>query len=491
MNRIQKLAVIGGGSAGFVAALIIKTKFPHIQVDVIRSKKIGIIGVGEGSTEHWSTFANFIGVKPEEFVRECDATFKSGIMFTNWSSNGDYLQSVGAGYNQLNHNYLYMYAHMIANGETPKDLVFHHCWDSTVNTWFVGQEDKSPAMQYHFNTNKLNDYLTRIAIERGINVIDDEIIDVEVVGEDIGVLTGELDTYKYNFYIDSTGFKKLLIDKLGAKWRSHGKYLKMKSAIVFPREYTDNFIPMWTTARAMNAGWMFTIPVYDRTGNGYIFDSDFITAEEAKAEVETLLGHEITVGKQIDFDPGAVDRPWIGNCCAIGLSASFIEPLEASSIGTSINQTFLLCEKLINYTPAGIKKYNDTMDVIIDNIRDFIALHYMSDRRDTPFWRAVSESEIPDSLADQLGIFQQKLPRPDDFYGTQYMLFNAVHYILVMHGLGLFDINSIREEYFLTVNPEKQQEAAHLIQQGRSQPCEVIPHRTMLDIIRNLKKENK
>jgi tryptophan halogenase len=241
----------------------------------------------------------------------------------------------------------------------------------------------------------------------------------------------------------------------------------------------------------MNAGWMFTIPVYDRMGNGYIFDSDFITAEEAKAEVEALLGHEITVGKQIDFDPGAVDRPWIGNCCAIGLSASFIEPLEASSIGTSINQTFLLCEKLINYTPAGIKKYNDTMDVIIDNIRDFIALHYMSDRRDTPFWRAVSESEIPDSLADQLGIFQQKLPRPDDFYGTQYMLFNAVHYFIVMHGLGLFDINSIREEYFLTVNPEKQQEAAHLIQQGRSQPCEVIPHRTMLDIIRNLKKENK
>jgi hypothetical protein len=187
MNKIQKLAVIGGGSAGFVAALIIKTKFPHIQVDVIRSKKIGIIGVGEGSTEHWSTFANFIGVKPEDFVRECDATFKAGIMFTNWSSNGDYLQSVGAGYNQLNHNYLYMYAHMLANGAKPKDLVFHHCWDSVVNTWFVGQDDKSPSMQYHFNTNKLNDFLTRTAIQRGITVFDDEITDVEVVDGNIGI----------------------------------------------------------------------------------------------------------------------------------------------------------------------------------------------------------------------------------------------------------------------------------------------------------------
>ena len=261
MNSIQKLAVVGGGSAGFVAALVIKTKFPNMQVDVIRSKKIGIIGVGEGSTEHWSTFTDFIGLKPEDFVRECGATFKSGIMFTNWVKDRDYLQSVGAGYNQLNHNYLYMYGHMLASGATPKDLVFSHCWDSVVNTWFVGQEDKSPSMQYHFDTHKLNDYLTKISIERGINVIDDEIIEVNTSGEHITGLVGEAGIYQHDFYIDSTGFKKLLINKLGAKWRSHGKYLKMKSAITFALDYKDNTIPMWTRAHAMNAGWMFTIPM--------------------------------------------------------------------------------------------------------------------------------------------------------------------------------------------------------------------------------------
>jgi tryptophan halogenase len=346
----------------------------------------------------------------------------------------------------------------------------------------------------HFSAYDIIKTIKNLIIDK-ITYVDTKIVSITQNENGIDKLIDQDgDSYSGDLFIDCTGFKSLLLEQeLKIPFRSFNKWLLNDSAVVLQTQYKNHkeeCFP-YTKATAMNAGWMFTIPVYDRMGNGYIFDSDYITAEEAKAEVEALLGHEITVGKQINFDPGAVDRPWIGNCCAIGLSASFIEPLEASSIGTSINQSFLLCEKLINYTPSAIKKYNDTMNIIIDNIRDFIALHYMSDRRDTAFWKAVSESEIPDSLADQLGMFQQKLPRPDDFYGTQYMLFNAVHYILVMHGLSLFDINAIREEYFLTVHPDKQQEASHIIQQGRTQPCETIPHKTMLDVIRNLKKENK
>lgn len=488
MKNIRNLAIVGGGSAGLVSALILKSKFPHMQVDVIRSSAIGIIGVGEGSTEHWTVFTDFIGVNYEEVIRECDATFKSGIMFKGWSEN-DYLQSIGSGFTHREKNYPFVYGHQIAQDVHPSQIVSPHAWDSRVNTWFIGKPESSPTMQFHFNTHKLNEFLTRKAQERGIGIIDDEITDVEVTDAGIGTLTGKAGTYNYDFYIDSTGFKRLLIDKLGAKWRSHGEYLKMKSAITFATEQ-DEEIPMWTTAQAMDAGWMFSIPTYGRTGNGYIFDSDFITVEQAKAEVEKFLGRSVEFGKQISFDPGALDTPWIKNCCAIGLSASFVEPLEASSIGTSIQQSFLLTDTLVNYNDAVINKYNKIMTGIIDNIRDFIVLHYVSPRRDTEFWRSVAETKLPESLQEKLDVWHHKLPTMDDFIeSSEYRLFSAYHHTLVLHGLGLFDINSIRNEYFHTSQATKQN-AIGTLDQLVNMRCQTISHTLFVELIRNTVNEN-
>lgn len=487
---MKSIAVVGGGSAGLVAALILKTQFPHIHVDVIRSSAIGIIGVGEGSTEHWTVFTDFIGVNYEEVIKECDATFKSGIMFKDWGKN-DYLQSIGSGFTNREKNYPFVYGYQIAQDVHPSQLVSPHAWDSRVNTWFIGKEDSSPTMQFHFNTHKLNDFLTRKATERGIRFFDDEIVDVALTDDgNIGTLTGKNTTYNYDFYIDSTGFKKLLIDKLGAKWRSHGEYLKMKSAITFATEQADE-IPMWTTAQAMNAGWMFSIPTYGRTGNGYIFDSDYITVDEAKSEVEQFLGRTVEFGKQINFDPGALEKCWIKNCCAIGLSASFVEPLEASSIGTSIQQSFLLAETIINYNDSIINKYNDLMTGIIDNIRDFIVLHYVTQRNDTLFWRDVNALKLPPSLQSKLDVWKHKLPTANDFIdSSDYKLFSAYHHTLVLHGLGLFDIDSIRNEYMHTTSPATKQNALGTLDQLVNMRCQTISHTMFVELIRNTVNEN-
>ena len=490
MKHINTLAVVGGGSAGLVAALIIKTKFPHINLDVIRSKKIGIIGVGEGSTEHWSDFMNFVQIDPVEIIRECDATFKSGIMFEGWSKD-TYLQSIMARVNGYEKNYPYVYSHLIANNATPQELVSDHAWNSKVNTWFIGQENPSSTVQFHFNTNKLNDYLTKKCIERGINIVDDEIVDVKIdTVNNINELIGENKKYNYDFYIDSTGFRRILIDKLGAKWQSYRKYLKMKSAIVFPSKYDSDIIPMWTRSKALDYGWMFTIPVWDRTGNGYIFDSDYISADQAHQELEVLFNKKIDISKQINFDPGTLDNPWINNCCAIGLSASFVEPLEASSIGTSIQQVFLLCEKLINYNQSTINSYNHTMSLVLDNIRDFIALHYVTNKQTSDFWKDLKLIDLPDSLGEKLDRWQHQLPTADDFKGSSFFLFNAFHHILVLHGLGLFNIESIKKEYRLMVSDDKKQEARFIVDNEKNLRCQTIPHKVMLDVIRNLKNEN-
>ena len=447
MNKLEKISIVGGGTAGFTSALILKTRFPHIEVEVIRSKKIGIIGVGEGSTEHWNEFMKYINIPFQAVIRHCDATFKCGIMFKGWG-NKDYMHSIGPENDIKNGQYPTVYGKLLSDGSPNHTFNPSLTWKNEVYTNHLDPDSGSPFNQYHFNTNKLNDFLTKIAEIRGINIIDDEILDIELneLGE-ISKLVGELNTYSSDFYIDCTGFKKFLISKLGATWKSHAKYLKMKSAIVFPTEEKEEY-NMWTTAQALDYGWMFNIPVWGRCGNGYIFDSDYITADQAKIEVEKFLGKEITVGKHINFDPGHLDRVWIKNCCAIGLSANFIEPLEATSIGTSIQQAFLLMHRLPNYTEKTIEKYNNDVNDIMINIRDFVILHYITDKTNTQFWKDVSQMEIPESLKENLKRWRTNLPIADDFNSqTAYVLFRDAHYLQVLAGLDLFDREKIKQEY--------------------------------------------
>lgn len=250
-------------------------------------------------------------------------------------------------------------------------------------------------------------------------------------------------------------------------------------------------IPMWTEARALKYGWMFRIPVYDRFGNGYIYDSDYITAEQAQQEVEEELGFKINVAKHINFDPGMLEESWIKNCCAIGLSSSFVEPLEATSIGTSIQQTFLLADYLIGYNAEVINYYNKTLEGILENIRDFIVLHYITNREDSDFWKDLKSLEIPKSLVEKLELWKERLPSENDFYTvSEYRLFTDFHFILVMYGLNLLDVNFVKQEYELNVTEDDIQNLDNLANEVLHMRCQTIPHKTMLDIIRNTRNEN-
>lgn len=487
----KSILVVGGGTAGFVSALILKTKFPHLKIDVVRSTKIGIVGVGEGSTEHWSDFMKLVGIEYPELIRECDSTFKSGIMFKGWSDEKpDYLHSINSGFNYRKNNYSAVLARQIASKANPNQMVSPQAWDSRVNTWFVGKEDIAPTAQFHFDTHKLNEFLTTVSINRGIEVFDDEIVEVKLDESGISSIAGEKNQYKYDFYIDSTGFKRLLIEQLGGKWQSHSKYLKMKSTLLFSSK-TKEEIPSYTVAQAMNYGWMFSIPTYERTGNGYIFDSDYIDADAAKKEVEEFIGYKIDDYRVLTFDPGSIDKAWIKNCCAVGLSASFVEPLEASSIGTSIQQAFLLADLIVNYDDRVIKKYNSIVEGIVENIRDFIILHYVTNKNSSDFWKDMQSLELPEKLKNKLSLWKHKLPTLDDFIDTSaYRLFNDQHHIFIMFGLGLFDVESIQKEYCYNTSDDTKGEVESLLDHEINLRCQTIPHRTMLDIIRNTRNEN-
>jgi tryptophan halogenase len=437
--KTKSIAIVGGGTAGTVTALILKRYFPNVKIDLIESGAVGIVGVGEGSTEHWAKFMKFVGIDLKELFQQTDATFKYGINFANWNGDGrSYIQSVNG---EINSNgpagAKFIYANLVAKNVDPLMLV---------KPWVVKSELKEGTYginQFHFNTFKLNDYLHKKCEQAGIGLIDAKLAEIPLTKDgSIKCLKSEDGrTFEYDFYVDSTGFARIILNKaMGIKWKSYANYLPVNSAIAFPTERLED-IPAWTLSRSMKAGWLWRIPTQERFGNGYVFHDEFLDFEGAQKEVEELYGHPIEVAKKIKFDAGCLEKSWHKNCAAIGLSSSFVEPLEASSIGTSIQQAFVLAESLPMYVPGNLMaedRFNRNSDEILENIVDFVALHYKVKRNDTEFWKFAKTLPSPPGLEKLLEIYQHKFPTDIDFENKA-VLFQAANYIIVMHGLGLFD----------------------------------------------------
>lgn len=442
---MKNVCIAGAGTAGFITGLVLKKRFgASCNITIIKSDKIGIIGVGEGSTEHWSEFMDFVGIDFKDIIKECNATLKLGIMFENWSLN-KYFHSIDF----LNlfkfSQTLVGYQKLIAEECSQKELNNEIFWENKIPRYFL-EKSISPTRQYHFDTHKLNNFLQKKCIENNITVIDDEIKDVTLNNNgEIKNIIGTAKEYTFDFYIDCTGFKRILISKLDAKWESYKKYLKMNEAIIFPTENKEE-INLYTTASAMKYGWRFQIPTYARQGNGYIFCNDYINADTAQKELETKFETKINVTKNIKFDPGALEKVWINNCVAIGLSANFVEPLEATSIGTSIQQAFLLSHYLPVYSQEDINSYNSSVKSIMNNIRDFIILHYLTKKQDSLFWEDIKNNTLPDTLKHNLIKWKNRLPISEDFkeYNSDYILFKEENFTHILYGLNLIDINQIK-----------------------------------------------
>lgn len=439
---INSVCILGSGTAGLISALVLKELFPNLKTTIVSSSQIGIVGVGEGSTEHWKEFMQVCNISLFELVTETDATMKSGILFDNWHGDGSYyMHALHAQYTRtMPNNVPGVLVYNLLNNKPlyPKNIY--------TSRHFPPVEDS--VNQFHFDTNKLNSFFVKKCKERNIDVIDDTIEDVvlDQLGH-IESLTGKLHNFSADLFIDASGFSRILSKKLGVKWIDCKKYLPMDSAIAFPTELDENF-PSWTLSRALSSGWMWQIPTQSRYGNGYVYCSDYISDQDALDEIQQQYEGEINVGKSFRFSAGHVDKFWFKNCVSIGLSGSFVEPLEATSIGTSIQQSFALAQHILNYEKGNEKvptMYNKEMDKVISNIIDFVQLHYISTRSDSKFWKEVqSNITLTDFNKEHIDYFKDHLPIRSHF-SEPWILFHEHNWIQVLDGLRLFNKDKIRE----------------------------------------------
>ena len=478
MNR--KFIIVGAGTAGYVTALILKQKFQeNINIKIIKSKDIGIIGVGEGSTEHWSEFLSFVKIDKDKMIKECGATYKFGIMFEGWGDK-KYLHSLITEWDITSGQEHISYLNLIANNKKLNpDFLYKNILPIDID-----------CKQFHFDTHKLNIFLEKTCKERGIEIIDDIINKIDInVNKGITSIESSTNKYKADFFIDCTGFKRLLISKLGAKWKSYKKYLKVNSAITFQTSDEENY-NCWTLAKAMKFGWRFKIPVQGRHGNGYIFSDKYTTPEKAKLEIEKELGYEIDIGKHIKFDPGCLDRVWIKNCVAIGLSANFVEPLEATSIGTSIQQSFLLMHNLSNPVSSVRDQYNYQVKTIMENIRDFIYLHYFGWHKHNWFWKNYDYFNAPLSLKKNLNLWSKRLPINDDLKGSNYKLFWAHNFIQVLHGINFFKESKYLKKQYDFLPKEIKKELEDYLDDGLKKRYSNLIFKTHKEIIKDINESN-
>lgn len=452
----KNIVIIGSGTAGLLSGLMIKSAFPKFNISIISSSKIGIIGVGEGSTEHWRTFMELCNIPLAEMITSTRATHKNGIRFENWTNHTpDYFHSISSNAYYGPYQLSTVYNGLIEMGKT---ITENTASRAMIENKVRADNPHTSVNQYHFDTFKLNEYLSELAIKRGI-VIDD----LEVLNVNLNTETGYIDSVvlsdqslrKADFWIDASGMARVLMKQMGnVEWDSYSKYLQMNAAIAFPTESDPSGeIRPYTRARSIKHGWVWEIPTQDRRGNGYVFNSDLISDDQAVKEVSDLLGFEVTPARSIKFDPGSLKNFWYKNCLAVGLCAAFIEPIEATSIGSTIQQLRCFIENFSGYRDEDRvieKHYNKKMRIMMDNLLSMVALHYISDKRDSEMWILQEKMEKPEYLNNLLELWSTRSPMPTDIHHDNYEMFHVPHFYHVGQGQGIFKKENATKliEYF-------------------------------------------
>lgn len=392
---IKRVLVLGGGSAGFLAAITLKVKMPALTVTVLRSPDIGIIGVGEGTTPNLPLHLfGYLGIDPGEFHRLTQPSWKLGIRLL-WGKRPFFDYTFGRQtdwrYHALPKNNGYYCDECFEYADIYSALMSH-------DRAFVRQPNGDPLITrdfgYHIENERFVRYLEGKAAQVGVQVVDDTVAEVQQNEQGItGLLLASGGVQTADLYVDCSGFRSVLLGKaLAAPYLSFASTLYCDRALAGGWERSDEPIKPYTTAETMAAGWCWQIEHPDRIIRGYVYSSAFISEEDAEREFRSK-NPKITSARLLKFPSGRYRDSWVKNVVAIGNASGFVEPLEATSLHVICDEARFLTQILQDCDGRPTASLKESYNVLVgnewDEIRQFLALHYRFNYRlDTPFWRA-------------------------------------------------------------------------------------------------------
>lgn len=469
-TEIKTIGILGGGTAGYLAALALQKLHPNIKTTVIESSKIPVIGVGESTTTEIVPFLHrTLGIDPATFFKEVQPTLKLGIRF-EWGCPGDYHFNFNFFAGHQHESYFY------------ENSILNSNWSSVLMTEgkvpVVRDEDGglislfgSIPFSYHIDNKNLIRFLRKVLDERSIKILDREIIKVNL--DDQGFVTSleadDQSSHSFDLYIDCSGFRsKITGQALNTEFLSFKSTLINDKALTF--ELPNNkVINPYTLVTTMNNGWCWKIPMRQENHYGYVHSTQFCDEKTALAEAQARFG-PIEKYKIVDFKTGRYKTAWNKNVFALGNAYGFVEPLESTAIQTAVHSIMTLC-KLMPNSPqdhSSIAGINQEIAATWDTFRWFLGMHYkFNNRLSTPYWKWCTENTNIGDAKMVIDLFNQRPPLSASNFGTlspytalEALVFNSYSYDTLIYGQKMLTApakkpDMTKEEYFSRVNSYK------------------------------------
>lgn len=454
---IRHVCVVGGGTAGWMTALMLATTAygARLKVTVLESPQVGIIGVGEGSTPWLRNFFDVLGIEESEWMPACHATYKSGITFEGWSTKPGFERYFHPFVSMLDNLTMHPFVDNVHARLDGADVEAHP--DRFFVAAALARQGRGPRARtdfpfdvwygYHFDATLLGQFLGRKAVARGVHHLQRHVqkVQLDERGDISGLLLDGGDCLQADFFVDCTGFASLLLGQaLQTRFVPFAENLFNDAAIALPSPSEDR-LESQTVSTALRHGWAWKIPLTHRIGNGYVYSSAHCSADEAETELRRHLGllDADQPARHLKMRVGRMDQVWNRNCVGIGLSQGFIEPLEATALLFVQRTAAMLVEALENgdLDEKARQRFNELMRTRFENTRDYIVAHYKTNSRtDTEYWRAnAANMALSPSLQGVLMTWMSRQPLAPALragrFGQGYPI---VSWYALLAGMGIF-----------------------------------------------------
>ena len=442
-NRIKKVVIAGGGTAGWMAAaLLSKTMGKVLDITLVESEEIGTVGVGEATIPPLVTYLRLLKMKEQDFMAATQATFKLGISFENWKDVGEkYFHSFGTtGTDHWTAGFQHFWLKDRERGS--RNPYGDYCLELVAarEGKFGHLPKQGLNYAFHLDATMFAQLLRQFSEPLGVRRVEGKIQDIATHPDNGFVTSLKMESGEVvegDLFIDCTGFRGLLIEQaLKTGYEDWTHWLPCDSALALQTESLIEPVP-YTRAIAHSAGWQWRIPLQHRVGNGLVFSSEYMNEDVARDYLlKNISGGHLGKPRLLKFTTGRRLKNWNRNVIALGLASGFVEPLESTSIHL-IQQGMIRLLQLFPHEgikQSDIDEYNKHSQLEIEYIRDFIILHYkLTNRRDTPFWRYCKDLDIPDTLADRMRLFRET----GRVYRVREDLFKENSWVQVMFGQGI------------------------------------------------------